>query len=314
MCSLGEKTAQPPRVAVVEAKTRPEEAAVALDVGGTTVAGGVVTAGQGLWGAVREVESPSEREGSAIVDTLGGILVELRGAAEEASLTVVAGGVAVPGPFDYQRGVSLMQHKFAALYGQSMRQPLEASLGLPVAFLNDAAAFALGASWSEWPQEARFLGITLGTGVGSGFLVDGRLVAGSEGVPPEGEIWNLPFRDGILEDTVSAQGIERAYQNHGGAPAEVRDIALRARQGEAAAQQALSDLAAALGEGLAETAGAFRPGRVVVGGQIAKAFDLFGAAAEEAFARRAGYRAPFSVSGTEHAAVLGAGRFALADR
>ncbi len=301
-------------MAGVEANTESEAAAVALDVGGTTVAGGVVTSGGGLWGAVREAESPSERESAVIVDTLGGILVDLRATAAEADLVVVAGGVAVPGPFDYQQGVSLIRHKFAALYGRSLRQPLEDRLGLPMAFLNDAAAFALGVWWSEWPQEARLLGVTLGTGVGSGFLVQGRLVAGSEGAPPEGEIWNLPFGDGILEDAVSGRGIERAYQRHGGAPAEVRDIAARAREGEAAARQAFSDLATALGEGLAETAGAFRPGRVVLGGQIAKAFDLFGAAAEEAFARRAGYRAPFSVSGTEHAAVLGAGRYALADR
>ena len=88
-------------------------------------------------------------------------------------------GVALPGPFDYAHGIALYGGvgKFDALYGMDMGAALREALPGPpgqVVFLNDAHAFLLG----EWRFGAarghsRCAGVTLGTGIGSAFMVDG---------------------------------------------------------------------------------------------------------------------------------------------
>jgi glucokinase len=121
--------------------------------------------------------------------------------------------------------------------------------GLPgaarVAFLNDADAFLVG----EWAAGAgrghtRVAGITLGTGIGSAFLADGRIVSTGHDVPPRGEVHLVSIDGRPLEDTVSRRAIVAEYARLAGGdrarPAlDVVDIAARARGGEAPAQAAI---------------------------------------------------------------------------
>ncbi len=286
------------------------EVVLALDVGGTTVAGDVVAPqGQPL-GEARGGPSPEGEPAEVIVGRLAGLLVELRGAARAGGLVPVAAGLALPGPFDYQAGISRMRHKFASLYGRDLKEPLEDAVGMPVYFLNDALAFTLGAWWAEHQDEARLLGITVGTGLGAGFVVGGRPAGEEEG---SRELWDLPYGpsgEGILEDAVSARAVERLHRDLGGkAGLGVEGIAHRARGGEEAAAEAFRSLGRALGEGLALGAGGFRPGRVACGGQISKAFELFGRHAEDAFAATAGWRVPFFSSGRDDLPLMGVARF-----
>src|SRR5207237_2105693 len=85
-------------------------------------------------------------------------------------------GVAIPGPFDYTRGVSAIRHKLQSLYGVDLRGELANALEIApgaVVFLNDADAFLLGEAWAGAARgHARALGVTLGTGLGSAFLAD----------------------------------------------------------------------------------------------------------------------------------------------
>ena len=121
-------------------------------------------------------------------------------------------GVAAPGPFDYERGVCKVRGlaKLEALYDVDVRSELAAALGPArrASFLNDAEAFVLGEGWVGAARgHARVVGITLGTGLGSGFLADGRIVAGGPTVPPGGNLHLAPFRGEPVENTISARGI-----------------------------------------------------------------------------------------------------------
>ena len=113
-------------------------------------------------------------------------------------------GVAVPGPFDYDAGVSAMTHKLAPLRNVDLRGELSAALGLPpqaFAFLNDAAAFLLGEWWAGAARaRRRAMGVTLGTGLGSAYLDEGKIVTG------EGELYTRPFRGAPVEQTDLARG------------------------------------------------------------------------------------------------------------
>ena len=98
-------------------------------------------------------------------------------------------GVAVPGPFDYERGICTIEGvgKLEALHGVDMRTAFASSLQVApeaIRFVNDADAFLLGESWAGAARgHDAAIGITLGTGLGSAFMRDGTIV--QEGTPEE---------------------------------------------------------------------------------------------------------------------------------
>jgi glucokinase len=232
----------------------------ALELGGSHVAAGFVDLDAGAVAQRRLALDPQASRGE--------LLRRIRDAA-----TAAAGaerlGVAAPGPFDYELGVAWMRHKLAALYGVDLRGELADTLDVApeaISFLNDADAFLLG----EWLTGAargvdRVIGITLGTGLGSAFLASGKLVT-------PGELYRLSFRGRPVEQTISARAIADAYD----AAVPVADVAAHARDGDTRARVAFERMGADLGEFLLPRVERFGADRVVVGGAIALAWDLFG--------------------------------------
>ncbi|WP_446037988.1 ROK family protein [Streptomyces sp. SID1121] len=242
-----------------------------LEIGGTHVTAALVD----LPGrrVVHRTRSPLDPHGDA-----GDILGDVRRCA--AGLPVPPGarwGVAVPGPFDYAKGVALFAGvgKFEALYGVDVRAALLGGLWQrpgDVVFLNDAHAFLAG----EWYGGAvrghrRAVGITLGTGVGSAFLADGLIREDGSGVPPGGRMDLTEVGGRPLEDTVSRRAILVRY---GDPAADVRDIADRARAGEERARRVLADALTVLGAALGPCLAAFGATALVVGGSMARSWDL----------------------------------------
>jgi hypothetical protein len=121
---------------------------------------------------------------------------------------VEGASLAFPGPFEYENGISRMTHKLPYLFGVDLRQALAARFvwqPAQVRFLKDASAFLLGEIGAGAAKGvSRAVGITLGTGIGAAFAVDGRVVTEGKGVPPGGEIWDLPYQGGIAPVTSSA--------------------------------------------------------------------------------------------------------------
>ena len=184
----------------------------------------------------------------------------------------------MPSPFDYETGISRMKHKLAFLYGVDLREALAGRFGWrreQVRFLNDAAAFLLGEIAAGAARGvSRAVGITLGTGIGSGFSVSGRLLAHGFGVPSGGEIWDLPFAGGILEDSLSARAIQREYERRTGVRREVAALAAAATD-DAAARATFVDFGQRLGQALRAILSDFAPDVVVLGGGISNAAHLF---------------------------------------
>ncbi|GHJ39415.1 ROK family protein [Streptomyces sp. TS71-3] len=256
-----------------------------LEIGGTHVTAALVDPRDGH--VTARTRGPLDAHGGA-EDILGTV----RRCAD--GLPAPAGarwGVAVPGPFDYARGIALFAGvgKFEALYGVDVRTALLDGLRKrpgDVAFVNDAHAFLLG----EWSTGAgrghrRVVGITLGTGVGSAFLADGRIRESGPGVPPEGRL-DLTELDGRpLEDSVSRRAILARY---GDRDADVRDVAERARAGEGRARRVLDDAFTGLGTVLGPRLADFGASALVVGGSIAGSWDLVAPALRSGLAAGSG--------------------------
>lgn len=192
--------------------------------------------------------------------------------------------VALPGPFDYEhgRGDFAGVGKFGSLAGVDLRAELARRLGVAgerVHFLNDAVAYGLG-EWAQQPERPeRFVCLTLGTGVGSAFLVAGEPVTSGPGVPPHGWAHLLTIDGGPLEDTVSTRAIMADHARRTGLGLQVRGLQVReiadaARRGDGSAGAAIGTALHALGRALGPGLAAFGAERLVVGGAIARSWDL----------------------------------------
>ena len=216
--------------------------------------------------------------------------------------------LAFPGPFDFAAGVSWMKHKLPYLYGVNLRGELAAHFGwqpAQVRFLLDSAAFLkveIGAGAAKGVPRA--VGITLGTGIGSAFAVDGHLVTSGPGVPPRGEVWDLPYEGDILEESVSTRAIKGTYERLTGKKREVAELAAIVDTDPAAAE-AFHEFGRHLGRSLNGALAAFAPQVIVLGGGISRSPQLFLPAAQQELNA---VHAEFRVSTLlDNAALAGAG-------
>ncbi len=230
----------------------------------------------------------SSAPAAAVLDDLAAVGREA--IAGERAAAVLGIGMAMPGPFDYEQGISYMRGltKYDQLYGVSFRQEMAARFPgvLPeaVRFVNDARASLLGEIHRGAAVGARrVIGLTLGTGIGSAFAVEGRIVDSAPGLPPGGYIYCLPWGEGTIEDVISSRGLQRRYRHATGETVDVHEIAARAAR-DPVAQKVMQDFGHALGEVLLPLAESFAPDVIVLGGAIARSAFLFLSAAQTVLA------------------------------
>jgi glucokinase len=253
----------------------------ALEVGGTHVAAAVVDLSVGLVLEPTRSRRPLGSDGPA-TDIMGTLLDVAAPVAAAAGRNPTL-GVAMPGPFEYALGIGRFEGvaKFESLAGLDVGAALRAGLdGLVarIAFLNDADAFVLGEwAWGAAAGHRRVVGITLGTGIGSGFLDDGRVVVDDPRIPPDGSVHLLSI-DGLpLEEAVSRRALLRRARlaiEELPADADVLDVAILARAGDRRARRVFQDAFAALGSALAPWLTRFEASVLVVGGSMAGSWDL----------------------------------------
>jgi len=205
-------------------------------------------------------------------------------------------GVGVPGPIDSEAGMVIAPPIMPGWDRFPIRQTLEKLWGRPVSVNNDAELGALG----EWVYGAgrgmRDLAyIKVGSGIGAGLLIDGRIYRGSTG--SAGEIGHLTMdNDGPL-CTCGNRGCLEAFSG-GHAIAKraleavqagkrtqlsqmkpddltAKDVAAAARRGDLVAQQVMAEAGEHLGVAMAGLVNIFNPDIIVVGGGVAQIGDLF---------------------------------------
>ncbi len=239
------------------------EVVLSLDIGGTAIKSALFADGRML---CRLPQVPSNSNGTA-GQIANAICTAMANAGGYSRLAV-----SIPGPFDYHRGIFRMRHKFAAANGRIFAELTGCK---DAVFVHDANAFLLGELAHGAARGVRRAGgITLGTGLGAAFAVDGQLLTDDMGSPAgDVSIWNAPFRGGIAEDFVSA----RWLQAQDPTAEDVKAIARKARAGDERARRIWRDYGQALFALLADWAKRLRPDCIVIGGQIARDLDLFGA-------------------------------------
>ena len=285
-----------------------EEWIAGVDIGGTTLSVGMVPAAGGPARALRTDATPAGEGGEAVVRK---VCAMVRAATDELARGegtggAVAGiGIGAPGSLDRARGRVLESHNLG-WFGFPLRDRIEAVTGLPAVVENDANCAAYGEWWRGAGRGYRsVVGITLGTGVGGGLVMDGRPFSGATGAA--GEIGHMTVRfggrrcacggRGCLEAYVSGPGIARTAVEGlaGGARSVLPErvagkldritaatVHEAAAGGDAFATGVLARSARMLAAGVGGAVNLLGPDVVVVMGGVARAGDLlFGPLAAE---------------------------------
>jgi glucokinase len=164
---------------------------IGVDVGGTTTAAGAVTrAGE----VVLEESVPTHRHGAGrALDAIVPLIAAVRERAERLGHAIGGIGLGIPGPVDVPAGrVVDPSHHVPELVGRALGPELAARFGVPVYLDNDVNALALGEQrWGHGRGARSMVALALGTGIGAGIIVDGRLVRGAAWFG--GELGHVPI-------------------------------------------------------------------------------------------------------------------------
>lgn len=198
-------------------------------------------------------------------------------------------GFAMPGPFDYVKGISYIRGvaKYENLYGFNITDAIGSSLDVPdgflIRFMNDASAFAVGEAWAGSASGFdRSLSITFGTGFGSAFISNRIPIVDGPEVPKLGCIYHIPYKDGIADDYFSTRWFLGKYKSLTGKEMSgVKELAELASK-DKTAHDLFSEFGNDAAVFLAPWLKTFRAEILVIGGNISFAYNLFGGVFESA--------------------------------
>ena len=232
-----------------------------------------------------KIKMNSSGSKAEILGVFLGVLETAFQTAESIKTRIMGIGISTPGPFNLGKGISLMKHKFASIYGVNLKEEIKKHFSLeenfPIKFIFDSTAFLTGEAFFGAARSFnRIIGITLGTGIGSAFMLNGKIIEKAKGLPPQGGsyLFLMPHEGGTVEDKISRKAIINRYIQMGGRFKEdidVDKISLLADSGDLISIEVFKELGLNLGKILKPIALEFMPGCIVFGGAISKAFHLF---------------------------------------
>lgn len=265
---------------------------IAGDFGGTNLRAALVSeSGAAL--VRHEINSTPDASAETVLERIGDLLMEVRDRGAEAP---VAACLAVAGLIDAEGGRVMVSPNIPAFRNLALTAPLSERIGLPVSIENDASAAALGEYRFGAGRGARHtLHATLGTGIGGGIVVDGRLYRGAQGLA--GEIGHIVLDTagppcgcgarGCLEAMAGGLAFGRRAQRliesgaapilagvAAGQPATAGHLAEAARRGEASAIAEIRNGGHTIGIGLGNIVNILNPDVVTLSGGLLGMGDL----------------------------------------
>lgn len=265
---------------------------IGIDVGGTKIAAGLVSRG-GEVTRLRRIPTP--RDPAAVLDAMTELAVDLIDLLAMEGRVPAGIGVGTGGIVDVETGTIVeASDVIAGWVGVAVAAELRRRTGVSAVRVdNDGNAFALAEwRWGAARGAADALFVAVGTGIGGGLVLDGRLRRGPRGIA--GELGRLPLHssDGAarrtLEDVAAGPALAAAYVRASGHSVDgLKDVAARAAAGERLAREVLEAGAEAVGLGVAQLAVTIDVPLVVVGGGVADIGESYVGVVREAAARAA---------------------------
>ena len=257
---------------------------IGIDLGGTKIEG-IVLDGDGAELARKRIATPRDDYG-ATLEAIAGLAVWLAGHVEGELPPV---GLGIPGSVSAPTG-RVRNANSTWLNGRELGRDLAEKLGAPVRIANDANCFALSeATDGTGAKAATVFGVILGTGVGGGIVINGRVLDGPLGIAGEWGHNPLPWassdehpgplcwcgRLGCMETWVSGPALAADYARATGDALDAEAIVQAAGSGSASASAALTRHADRLARGLSHIVNVIDPDVIVLGGGLSKLAHLY---------------------------------------
>jgi glucokinase len=249
-----------------------EQQIIGVDIGGTKVAAGLVDSAGNI---LRKVRVPMNATG----DAMAGFAAVHEAIGELWSGGVRGIGLCSPGPLDYRTGVILKPPNLPCWRGFPLAAETERAFGVPARVDNDANAAGLAeAVWGAGVGHKLVFYATLGTGVGSGFVMDGAIYHGRTGNAVEGGHVTIDYhgpvcgcgKPGCIEALASGPAIARRA-----GMARAEDVGAAYREGNTAAKAVLAETAELLAVWLGNVVDLLDPEVIVIGGGVAELMAPF---------------------------------------
>jgi glucokinase len=213
-------------------------------------------------------------------DVVPAIATELKRFEEFKDLKAI--GVGVPGLID-SNGIIIESPNFPVWKNLKLKELLEGEFHLPIAVENDANLFSVGEGFAGAAKEFEsYIGITLGTGVGGGIVLNGKIFRGAKGmageightvIHPSGPLCGCG-KKGCLEAYSSGTAIKREMQKATGLELEPMEIYGLAKKGDKAAVKVFEKASYHLGIGISNIVNILDIPAVIIGGGVSEAWDL----------------------------------------
>lgn len=267
---------------------------IGVDLGGTSISLGKLSQGKLIEKHSAPTPSSSELEESLLVfkNTIRPyITLDVRGI-----------GIGVPSVVDTQKGIVYNVANIPAWEEVHLKDILEKEFNVPVFLNNDANCFAIGEKrFGSCQAYQNIVGITIGTGVGSGIVINGELYEGVN--TGAGEIGEIPYLDGVFEH-YCASGFFTKYNTTG------KDSAEKAKKGDEEAIQLWHEFGLHFGKLIHTVLLAYDPEAIIFGGSISNAYQLFEAGMKESLQKfpfpKSLEKLDFKISSDPDIAILGA--------
>lgn len=262
-----------------------------VDVGGTTVKMGLFNTDGDLlekW----EIPTRTAENGKDILPDIAKSILKKMEEREMEREEVAGVGIGAPGPIDSEGTVYGAVNLGWGTF--SLKKELQTLLNVPVEAGNDANVAALGEMWQGGAKGyTDVVMVTLGTGVGGGIIVDGKILPGATGAG--GEIGHMHVKDdekiacncgncGCLEQYVSATGVVRLAKEKlaesdkesalRGIEVTAKDVWDAVKKGDSLAEEVAEEFGWYLGKALASVACVVNPDVFVIGGGVSKAGSI----------------------------------------
>ena len=280
----------------------------AVDLGGTNLRAANIDRSGTIYDRFK-METPASEDANDILNAIEFALGRCDSGASQRGAHVSALSVVVPGSVHRETGLIVNAPNVPAIVNTNLGESLKRRTNLPVLIENDANAAAVGEMWKGAARDCQtIICLTLGTGVGSGVILNGELWRGIDGTG--GEIGHTsidPFGGveckcgsvGCLEVLASATAIVRIAReglaSHPDsklnaiprADLSAKEIGGAAAQGDQFAREIFDRVGAYLGIAAANIVNTFNPEMIVIGGGVSAAFDLFAPRARQEMLKRA---------------------------
>jgi len=234
---------------------------IGVDLGGTKMAAGRIRKGQ-LEAELRDPVNQASEDPMEVVEAMKKLVRQLF------SPHVSGIGIGIPGLVDRRKGIAFDVLNIPNWKEMPLKAIFEKEFGVPVALDNDANCFAMGEyRYGAFAGSPDFVGITLGTGMGSGIIKQGALLADAHGC--SGEFGTMPYLDGIYEEYTSGMFFLKHHHMDGA------EAAKKAMAGDSRAIAVFREMGSHLGNAINTIVMAVDPPLIIIGGSVARSRKLF---------------------------------------